>query len=78
MFKNMPKTSLEPARNCSMQKSTPKNTYLGKITTVPKSEEVAIMHWSCGSHGSRMPIAGMKPAFWLMGPCLDFLVHVPI
>ena len=44
MFKNMLKTSLEPQKKCSKQKSTPKTPNVGKITSVLKSEKCAIMH----------------------------------
>ena len=44
MFKNVLKTSLEPQKKCSKQKSTPKTPNSRKITTVPKSQKCAIMH----------------------------------
>ena len=44
MLKNMQKTSLEPQKKCSKQKSTPKTPNSRKITTVPKSQKCAIMH----------------------------------
>ena len=44
MFKNMRKTSLEPQQKCSTQKSTPKTPNIPKITSVPKSENFAMMH----------------------------------
>ena len=44
MLKNMGKTSLERQQNCSIKKSTPKRPNVRKITSVPKSETLAIMH----------------------------------
>jgi len=52
-----------------------KHLILKKKNDCFKIGKSPIMQWSCDSHGSRMPIAGMKPAFWLMGRDLDFLVH---
>ena len=44
MFKNMLKTCLEPQQKCCKQKSTPKTPNSRKITSVPKSKKIAIMH----------------------------------
>ena len=58
MFKNMLKTSLEPQKKCSKQKSTPKTPNVGKITSVLKSEKCAIMHglqpFKNGQFGSKI------------------------
>ena len=40
----MQKTSLEPQQKYSTQKSTPETPNSRKITSVPKSEKLAIMH----------------------------------